>query len=321
MSDKSEKPELQDLEDILDQSLAAQLEKPELLQELADGVNCYIDRLKDLPQMKFLDAERSKTDKDRIKYLLLLSSLSYLTGMFRKTRTELEQANSSYEEVLGLLTHEFRNLLSTLDGYQRIVEHHLEVAGEQEMLEVQQAGSQIVKKLFNFLESILKFYQSDRKLLKPACKLANFEEDILIPLEREFENELKNRKLEIERSSAGEHKMVNLDPQLIEIAIRNLIDNAIKYSQPGSKIEIFQEYSDSTLVIRVKSYNQAIPADLCQNIFDKFSTKKIGNIKTGTGIGLYNVRNIVNIHQGEVKCRSKAGEWVEFVISIPIRNF
>jgi len=321
MSDKSEKTELQDLEELLEQSLAAQLKKPELLQELADGVNFYIERLKDLPQMPFLNADRSKSDKDKIQYLLLLSSLSYLIGLFRKTRTELEQANSSYEEVLGLLTHEFRNLLSTLDGYQRIVEHHLDVAGEQEMLEVQRAGSHIVGKLFNFLESILKFYQSDRKLLKPECKLTDFEEDILIPLEREFENELKNRKIEIKRSSTGEHRMVNIDPQLIEIAIRNLIDNAIKYGQPGSNIEIFHEYSNDTMVIRVKSYNQAIPADLCQNIFDRFRTKKIGNVKTGTGIGLYNVRNIVNIHQGEIHCHSKAGKWVEFVISIPVRNF
>ncbi len=317
MSSTSKNSDLHDIEDLLEQGLASLRQKPKLLQDLAVTVNTYIDRMNEMPQMAELPTGEFNSEREKLQHLLLLASLHFLIGLFNKTQSELEQANLSYEEVLGLLTHEFKNLLSTLDGYHGIIEEDLTKLGQRKLLETHQAGNRIVKKLFNILDSILRFYQSDRKLLKPEYKLTDFEEDILDPLEEELGIDLKNRQMRLKRSSKGPRKMIDLDPQLIEIALRNLIENAVKYSQPGSNIEIHHASSENELFIRVKSYNKEIPKNLCSNIFEKFKTKKIGDVKTGTGIGLYNVRNIIHLHQGSIKCHSKAGKWIEFVISIP----
>jgi len=320
MSKISEKYDLPEFEELLDKGLTNWQNNPGILNDLTGLLNAYLDRVKELPRSPEMMAGERKPERGNAQQLLLLSTLYYLTGLFRNSQSELEEANISYEEVLGLLTHEFKNLLSTLDGYQRIIEHDLLQLDRPDMLETHRAGNRIVKKLFNILESILKFYQSDRKLLTPDYKLTEFEEDILIPMEREYEADLKSRGMQIKRKAKGARKMINVDPQLVEIAIRNLLENAIKYSQPGSKIEISHTFTDLELMIRIKSYNNAIPADLCDGIFEKFRTKKIGNAKTGTGIGLFNVRNIVHLHNGSIKCHSKSGKWISFEIILPIEN-
>ena len=320
MADTEQKYNIQDLGNLLEHGLETWKNDQDSLGPLAESLNTFMEQISSLPEVKTPGIIETAPENIKHQNLVLLGTLHYITGVLGKTRAELQEANLSYEEVLGLLTHEFKNLLSTLDGYQRIMEHDLQRLDQKEMLETNRAGNRIVKKLFNILESILKFYQSDRKLLRPDYKLTDFEEDILQPLEREYEADLKSHDMQIKRSAKGPLKMVSIDPQLIEIAMRNLIENAIKYSQPGSKIEITHRFSEKNLDIRVKSYNTAIPQDLCVDIFEKFKTKKIGNAKTGTGIGLYNVRNIIHLHHGTIKCRSKTGRWIVFEICLPIQN-
>ena len=309
-----------DLEELLAEGLAALKENPELLKELTAVVNSYIDRMKALPDLAAFETDADLPEREKFQQILILSSLHYLIGLFRKTQSELTETNVSYEEVLGLLTHEFRNLLSTLDGYLRIVELDLSSLGQKELLETHRDGMRVVCKLFNIVDSILKFYQSDRKLLVPDYKMTAFEEDLLIPLELEYKPDLKIRNMRIRHTTKGSRRMIDLDSQLIEIAMRNLLENALKYSQPGSTIEINQKFTDHTFQIRIKSYNEAIPDDLCQGIFEKFRTKKIGNAKTGTGIGLFNVRNIVLLHGGTISCTSRRAKWITFTISLPLQK-
>ena len=67
----------------------------------------------------------------------------------------------------------------------------------------------------------------------------------------------------------------------------------------------------------VKNICDEIPANLSDGIFEKFKSRKIGAEKGGTGIGLYNVKNIINLHQGNIICNCSAGKRIEFMFNIP----
>jgi signal transduction histidine kinase len=307
-----------DIEALLEQGWNILLNTPEQLKDIAATVQVFTDRMKKSPQTETPKFHDLSPQIDLLRYALLLSGLQYLLDLYLRTRTELEEVNLNYDEVLGLLTHEFKNLLSTLNGYQRLLEQELTTIERPDLLAAHQAGSRIVKKLFNILDSLMKFYQNDRKLLRPDYKLTEFEEDILIPLENEYKSDLISRNLKLKRTAKGPRKMINVDAQLIEIAVRNLIENAMKYSDPHTTIRVIHSFSDQNLFFSIKSFNKAIPKDLCQGIFEKFKTKKIGDAKTGTGIGLYNVHNIVNLHHGTVECQVKTGKWILFRLRIPV---
>jgi len=318
MPEQSKNTSIPDIEALLEQGWNILLNTPEQLGDISATVQAFTERMNASPPPAAIPLRDLSPETDLLRSALLLSGLQYLLGLYRRTRTELDEVNLNYDEVLGLLTHEFKNLLSTLNGYQRLLEQELTVIERPDLLTAHQAGSRIVKKLFNILDSLMKFYQNDRKLLRPDYKLTEFEEDILIPLENEYRSDLISRNLKLKRAAKGPRKMINVDAQLIEIAVRNLIENAMKYSDPYTTIKMVHSFSDQNLDFSIKSFNKAIPKDLCQGIFEKFKTKKIGDAKTGTGIGLYNVRNIVNLHHGSVECRVKTGKWILFRLRIPV---
>ena len=120
-------------------------------------------------------------------------------------------------------------------------------------------------------------------------------------------------------------------PLLIQ-AVINLLDNAIKYSQPSSKVkvsaEIYMAEKNTYLAIKVKDKGIGIPREYQERIFERFfrvdkartrdADCKIGTKTAGTGLGLAIVRHIALLHNGKVEVESHAGEGSCFTITIPV---
>jgi two-component system, OmpR family, phosphate regulon sensor histidine kinase PhoR len=111
---------------------------------------------------------------------------------------------------------------------------------------------------------------------------------------------------------------VTMNPPLLEQAIVNLVDNAIKYSEPGCKIQILAEKTESETVIRVIDSGRGIPREHLDRIFERFyrvdkaRSRKLG----GTGLGLAIVKHIVNAHSGRMSVESRIGAGSTFTIHL-----
>jgi two-component system sensor histidine kinase KdpD len=111
------------------------------------------------------------------------------------------------------------------------------------------------------------------------------------------------------------------DRDLIALAIRQLVDNALKYSPPGSPIKIGAGVEDGRIVIRVHDEGPGIPLRERERIFDKFYRRQ--NTKgqvPGFGLGLYIAREITRAHGGDVWVESESAEGSEFCVSIPLQE-
>lgn len=119
-------------------------------------------------------------------------------------------------------------------------------------------------------------------------------------------------------SGEGLSDSIYADPELIELALRHVLDNAAKYSEQGSKIEITARSEDGHVLIEVRDSGPGIPEDQQGRIFDKFyrSPQTSGNTP-GTGMGLNIVRQIVKAHGGSIWVESKPGEGSRFSLSLP----
>jgi len=116
---------------------------------------------------------------------------------------------------------------------------------------------------------------------------------------------------------------IDCDRQLMEQALINLIDNAIKYSDSNSKVEIStEEINNDRIKISVRDYGQGIGAPHLPRLFERFyrvdkaRSRKLG----GTGLGLAIVKHIVNLHRGSVDVQSKIGEGSIFTIIVPVKQ-
>jgi two-component system phosphate regulon sensor histidine kinase PhoR len=111
-----------------------------------------------------------------------------------------------------------------------------------------------------------------------------------------------------------------VDPTLIEQAVYNLVDNALKYSGEGTSITINAELKDNNMEIQVKDTGPGIDATHLPKIFNRFYRVDKGRSREqgGTGLGLAIVKHIVQYHNGRIDVESRRGKGTCFTMTIPV---
>ena len=120
-------------------------------------------------------------------------------------------------------------------------------------------------------------------------------------------------------AACPETLVAEVNPPLLEQAIINLVDNAIKYSDSGRTVRIRAEQAADTLLIRVIDEGAGIEAEHLPRLFERFyrvdkaRSRKLG----GTGLGLSIVKHIVQAHGGTIDVESTPGVGSTFTVRLP----
>jgi len=184
-----------------------------------------------------------------------------------------------------------------------------------------------------FLEIIAKQSQRMTAIIEDLLVLARLEgerggelllmqdtkvEDVLNSVRDLCKARAEQKNIEISVSCQNRQK-ITVDPSLIEQALVNLVDNAIKYSGPNSLIRVIAENVANQVAIRVIDQGPGIPADHLPRLFERFyrvdkaRSRKLG----GTGLGLAIVKHIASVHKGRVEVESEVGRGSMFTIFLP----
>jgi two-component system sensor histidine kinase SenX3 len=113
--------------------------------------------------------------------------------------------------------------------------------------------------------------------------------------------------------------MVRADRLQLVSALSNLVDNAVKYSNPGGTVRVSAREADGVIEITVADQGVGIPARDIDRIFERFYRVDRARSRDtgGTGLGLAIVRHIATNHGGDVAVRSREGEGSTFSLRIP----
>jgi two-component system, OmpR family, sensor histidine kinase SenX3 len=109
------------------------------------------------------------------------------------------------------------------------------------------------------------------------------------------------------------------DRRQLVSAIANLLDNAVKYSEPGHPVEVRARGRDGWVEVEVRDYGIGIPRHDLERIFERFyRVDRARSRQTGgTGLGLAIVRHVASNHRGEVRVESREGEGSRFLLRLP----
>ena len=121
-------------------------------------------------------------------------------------------------------------------------------------------------------------------------------------------------------TSSSQPFIARIDPKLIREALINLISNAIKYSPPYTTVGIALAESGDKLELRVSDQGIGIPASEISNVFSPFQRGSNTNEVPGTGLGLSIVKNVVQLHGGEIEVASTVGQGTTFTITMPLQR-
>ena len=135
-----------------------------------------------------------------------------------------------------------------------------------------------------------------------------------------FEKIINDKSIQVIGLDKMESMYVNADEGLMHQVLYNLIDNAVKFTPEGGTIEVRLEKDNDSVTMFIKNSGTGIPSEDIGRIFERFykvDKSRSYDIKS-TGIWLYLVKSIVEMHMGKVGANSKEGEYTEFYFILPI---
>ncbi len=109
--------------------------------------------------------------------------------------------------------------------------------------------------------------------------------------------------------------ILHADGNLMERAIGNLLDNAIKHTPKSGEIEIVIEDLPARVQVSARDTGEGIPPDALEKIFNKF--QQLSGTKGGTGLGLTFTKHTIERHGGQISAASKVGQGATFTFWIP----
>ena len=145
----------------------------------------------------------------------------------------------------------------------------------------------------------------------------NFKRHNLIQLIKNVITDFNNQKPGIDFKPSQEELHVKIDIEWIKIVLRNIIENAIKFSKPESKpIQVSVIHEGSSILIKIKDDGPGIPEEELQNVFEPFyRTDKSRSKKTGGyGLGLALCKKIMDVHEGGIKISNNIDGGVTVVL-------
>lgn len=175
--------------------------------------------------------------------------------------------------------------------------------------------------LSSLISSLLDFTKIQADIMsgglhKMRHNLKQFFDDLLLAMK----NVLESKKAAVILSIADESSSFYFDKDMLQKAIGNIIDNAVKFNKEGVAITISVSEGDKTAQIVISDNGVGIPSSLIGRLFTSFQqvdTDMTGQIK-GMGLGLYMAKVVIDAHNGEIACESEAGKGTKFLIKLPI---
>ncbi|MCA9439875.1 MAG: PAS domain-containing protein, partial [Candidatus Omnitrophica bacterium] len=236
--------------------------------------------------------------------------------------TDLRKLQSLGKEFVANVSHEIKTPITSIRGFTETL-----LDGAKEDPEDTERFLTIVMKQARRLEAIVEDLLSLSRLDQSDEADTNLLEDCnLEPLVSSciqgFEQQAAEKSINIEFQSPPEY-WVQANSNLLEQALGNLIDNAIKYSEPDRGIQLTIEEVENEAVISVRDQGIGIPEEHFPRLFERFYRVEKGRSRKlgGTGLGLAIVKHIAKLHLGRVSVQSVHGKGSTFSIHLPKGSF
>ncbi len=228
--------------------------------------------------------------------------------------SNLEEMRSSF---LANVSHDLRTPMTTISGFiDSILDGAIPPEKHRHYLSIVSEEVKRLSRLVNSLLDITRIQAGERKFNMINFDICELACQIIISME----GRLEKKSLNVEFEPVKDSITVNADRDAIYQILYNLCDNAVKFSREEGLYKITIGIQGKKAVISVFNEGEGIPAEDLPYVFDRFykSDKSRGLDKTGTGLGLYIVKTIIDAHGENIKVSSEQGKFCKFEFTLDL---
>lgn len=256
--------------------------------------------------------------------ILVIVILVYYRSKIRVNRLlnmqkkSLERLNETKDKFFSIISHDLRGPVSSMMGISDLIRFFVESKDEKQMLEMANHMENSVNQLSSLLDNLLNWAMQQQGHFPNVPEKVNFN-FMIIEIIGMFSNMAAGKKINLE-SHIEQPLHLWVDRNSIHTVFRNLINNAIKFTEPGGDIVVSATTQDHEAIIQVTDNGVGMSQSKVERLFhlnDENATYGTAGEK-GLGLGLQLVKEFVQMNNGTIEVSSKEKEGTTFTISLPL---
>ncbi len=236
-----------------------------------------------------------------------------------KMGSELAVTEESRKSFVANVSHELKTPMTSIVGFvDGILDGTIPPEEEKKYLSI---VSNEAKRLSRMVVSMLNLSKIEAGEIKLTPKVYDVSSQIFETL-LNFEKRIDEKRITIEGFEEMGSVKLSGDRDLIQQVIYNLLDNAVKFTPENGTIKLYASNDGEKTTVRIRNSGAGIKQEEISRVFERFyKVDKSRSFDTkGVGLGLYIVKTIINMHDGDINATSKKDEYTEFMFEIPFLN-
>lgn len=238
--------------------------------------------------------------------------------MLKSKEEQLRQLNHLRGLFISILAHDMKSPFGMLMGFSELLLENWQKYDAQKIDYQLKQINQVSYQTYDLLDQLLLWEGSQTGNLAYKPQKFSFL-DKTNEVVKSIGNQAKHKEVEISVFEA-ERVNINADLNMYRTIMRNLITNAIKFSYPKGKINVFAKQADGVVTITVSDNGVGIAKEKLDRIWDTlqlYSTHGTNDEK-GTGLGLILCKELVEKHSGKIWAESEVGKGSDFIFTLPL---
>ena len=231
----------------------------------------------------------------------------------------LKELNATKDKFFSIIAHDLKNPFQSLLGFSETLYNQLDELSKEELKEYTRLIYESSQNLFNLLSNLLQWSKSQLGSIKLSPVETNLYESIDDALSL-LNISIAKKNITIE-NTVEKNTSFLVDKHVISTVLRNLINNAVKFTDKGGEIKISSEIEDDNIVISVQDNGRGISKENIEKLFridQEHSTKGTEN-ESGSGLGLILCKELIRQSGGSIFVESTLGKGSTFKFSLPLR--
>ena len=250
---------------------------------------------------------RTSAPGDELLLARIENQLVRIQEVLDGRRKEAEKSRDEIQKLISEIAHQMRTPLTNIESYTGFLRNITETAeqnlegeatGSNEKIGLQYISALEVseKKLHFLVDSFVKMARLEQHIIQ----IHQNEKDLLKTIHNTFgqiQNRAEEKQIRFHITMPKQALCVH-DSNWLSEAVFNILDNAVKYSEPGGTVEVSLKQNELYMKLQVRDYGIGIEEGEENQIFRRFYRGRRVTVQEGLGIGLYLAREIMNLHGG-----------------------